>query len=118
MTVWWAQAPLEERKAVLDTPSVHSRLPDSERTRAIESPSLSVTVRAVLLEALFASGARLLILPIQDVFGWSDRINQPATVGDQNWTWRLPWPTDRMATEPEAVAVADRLRKWSADYKR
>jgi hypothetical protein len=46
-----------------------------------------------LLETLFASGANLLILPIQDAFGWSDRINQPATVGDHNWTWRLPWPT-------------------------
>ena len=59
-----------------------------------------------LLEVLFASGANLLILPIQDVFGWRDRINQPATVGDQNWTWRLPWPVDRLATEPEAIAVA------------
>ena len=38
----------------------------------------------------------MLILPIQDVFGWRDRINQPATVGDQNWTWRLPWPSDRL----------------------
>ena len=97
MTVWWAQAPLEERRAVLDTPSVRSRLSEAERTQAIESPSLSSAVRTALLEVLFASGANLLILPIQDVFGWSDRINQPATVGDQNWTWRLPWPTDRMS---------------------
>jgi len=71
-----------------------------------------------LLEVLFASGANLLILPIQDAFGWSDRINQPATVGDQNWTWRLPWPTDRMSKEPEAIAVAEQLRTWSATYKR
>jgi 4-alpha-glucanotransferase len=75
-------------------------------------------VRTVLLEVLFASGANLLILPIQDVFGWSDRINQPATVGDQNWTWRLPWPTDRMATERDAIAVARQLRAWSSAYGR
>ena len=79
---------------------------------------MSSAVRTALLEVLFASGASLLILPIQDVFGWSDRINQPATVGDQNWTWRLPWPTDRMSTEPEAIAVAEQLRTWSADYRR
>ena len=67
-------------------------------------------MRDALLEALFASGSNLLILPIQDVFGWRDRINQPATVGDQNWTWRLPWPSDRLLTQPEAIAVALQLR--------
>jgi len=118
MTVWWAQAPLEERKAVLDTPSVQRRLSESERTQALESSSLSSTLRMTLLEVLFASGANLLILPIQDVFGWSDRINQPATVGDQNWTWRLPWPTDQMSKEPEAIEVAQQLRRWSATYQR
>jgi 4-alpha-glucanotransferase len=118
LTVWWAQAPVEERRAVLDTPSVRGRLTESERRQALESSSLSTAVRVTLLEVLFASGANLLILPIQDVFGWSDRINQPATVGDQNWTWRLPWHSDQMPREPEAIAVAERLRKWSANYKR
>jgi 4-alpha-glucanotransferase len=118
MTVWWAQAPLEERKAALDTPAVRSRLSESDRTQALESPSLSSALRLTLLEVLFASGANLLILPIQDVFGWSDRINQPATIGDQNWTWRLPWPTDQMSREPEAIAVAEQLRRWAATYQR
>ncbi len=103
MTVWWAQAPMEERRAVLETPSVRRRLSEGERALALESSTLSSAVRTALLEVLFDSGASLLILPIQDVFGWSDRINQPATVGDQNWTWRLPWPTDRMSTEAEAT---------------
>ena len=35
-----------------------------------------------------------LFFPIQDVFGWRDRINTPATVGEHNWTWRLPWLVD------------------------
>ena len=30
---------------------------------------------------------------VQDVFGWRDRINEPATVNDDNWTFRLPWPS-------------------------
>ena len=75
-------------------------------------------MREALLEALFASGSDLLILPIQDVFGWRDRINQPATVGDDNWTWRLPWPVERMWTEPEAIEVAARLNEWSIKYGR
>ena len=53
-----------------------------------------------MLETLYASGANLMILPIQDVFGWRDRINTPATVGDDNWTWRLPWASDRLFAEP------------------
>ena len=118
MTVWWAQAPMEERRAVLETPSVRRRLSEGERALALESSTLSSAVRTALLEVLFDSGASLLILPIQDVFGWSDRINQPATVGDQNWTWRLPWPTDRMSTEAEATQVAEQLRTWAAAYRR
>jgi 4-alpha-glucanotransferase len=118
MMVWWAQAPLDERQAVLDTPSVRGRLSEAQRVQAIDSPTLSLPMKNVLLEVLFASGADLVILPIQDAFGWSDRINRPATVGEQNWTWRLPWPTDRMSSEPEAVAVERQLREWSAQYGR
>jgi 4-alpha-glucanotransferase len=118
MTVWWLNAPEDERRAVLEIPSIRDRLSEVERTDAIASPELSPVVRAALLETLFACGADLLILPIQDVFGWSDRINQPATIGDQNWTWRLPWPIDRMMGEEEAIAVAKQLKAWAAQYER
>ena len=118
MAVWWAQAPPEERRAVLDIPSVRTRLSEAERIQAVESTEATAEVRDALLEVLFASGSNLLVLPIQDVFGWSDRINQPATVGDQNWTWQLPWPVDRLSAEPEAMAAARRLWQWSAAYRR
>jgi 4-alpha-glucanotransferase len=118
LTVWWANAPQEERCAVLEMPSLRERLSESERADAVESPDLSSRVRVALLEVLFGSAADLVILPIQDVFGWSERINQPATVGNQNWTWRLPWPSDRMATEEEAVAVAAQLRALAAAHRR
>jgi 4-alpha-glucanotransferase len=75
-------------------------------------------MREALLETLYASGADLLILPVQDVFGWRERINQPATIGDDNWTWRMPWPCDRLRTEAAAIAVADQLREWSARHGR
>ena len=47
-------------------------------------------VRDRLLEMLVASGSELVIFPVQDVFGWRGRINEPATVNDVNWTYRLP----------------------------
>jgi 4-alpha-glucanotransferase len=118
LTVWWAAAPAEEREAVLAIPSVRERLAADERAAALTSPELPQPVREAMLAALFASGSNLLILPVQDVFGWSDRINQPATVNDGNWTWRLKWPVGELASQREAQAVAGRLREWSAAGRR
>ncbi|MBI3491536.1 MAG: 4-alpha-glucanotransferase [Acidobacteria bacterium] len=75
-------------------------------------------VRDVLIEALYASGSDLLLLPVQDVFGWRDRINEPATVTGENWTFRLPWPSDRLDEIPEARERQEKLREWAAGYKR
>jgi 4-alpha-glucanotransferase len=55
---------------------------------------------------------------MQDVFGWHDRINQPATVGGINWTWRLPWPVDRLSKEPQALAAAAQLKAWTLRHGR
>jgi 4-alpha-glucanotransferase len=118
MRVWWEQAPVEERRAVLAIPSVRARMSEEDRARAGDESAPSPATRAILLEILFASRSMLVILPIQDVFGWSDRVNRPGTIGDHNWTWRLPWPTDRMSAEPVAIAVANQLREWSQRYER
>ena len=112
LITWWESAPREEREAVLAIPSVWERLSDEDRTAAIDGEGLPHPVHAALIEALYASGSNILILPIQDVFAWRDRINQPATVSDRNWTWRLPWPSDWFAVQPAAMAVATQLREW------
>jgi 4-alpha-glucanotransferase len=57
------------------------------------------------------SNADLVILPIQDVFGWRDRINVPGTVGGDNWTYSLPWPVDRLSQVREASEAAARMRR-------
>jgi 4-alpha-glucanotransferase len=118
MAIWWETASAEERAAVLAIPSLEERLGAEERARAFTAPVLSASVRDALIETLNASGSDQLILPIQDVFGWRERINQPATVNRSNWTWRLPWPVDRLSEEPEAVAAAARLREWTRRYTR
>jgi 4-alpha-glucanotransferase len=118
MGIWWEGAARGERRAVLDIPFLRDRISDEDRQRAIDGRALSHTLREALLEVLFASGADLVILPIQDVFGWRDRINQPATVTGENWTWRLPWPSDRLPSQPDAIAVANQLREWSARHGR
>jgi len=114
VAIWWDQAPQDERQQVANLPLVRQLAGGAD---IVDAPFESV-VRDVLAEALFASGSDLLLAPIQDVFGWRDRINQPATVTGDNWTYRLPWPTDRLDEIPEARERRDRLRAWSARYAR
>jgi 4-alpha-glucanotransferase len=113
MAVWWRDAPAKERHLV-------SRLPSVERLRGtIDLMNGSYRqVRDVLLEVLFASASDILIVPIQDVFGWPDRINEPATVTGENWTFRLPWPVDRLHDVPEARERQATLRRWAEQYGR
>lgn len=118
MVIWWENASREEKEAVLAIPSVRERIAADERPRMLDEPGLPHQMREALLESLFASGADILILPIGDVFGWRDRINQPGTIGDDNWTWRLPWPSDRLQSQAEAIAVATQLREWSRRHGR
>jgi 4-alpha-glucanotransferase len=70
------------------------------------------------MRALLSAGSHLTLLPIQDVFGWIDRINTPALVDVSNWTWRLPWPVDTWLDREETVAHADELKAWTRDAER
>jgi 4-alpha-glucanotransferase len=114
MAVWWDQAPREERILVSKVPTV-ARLANG--IDLVDAPYHPV-VRDVLLEALFASGSDLLLMAIQDVFGWRDRVNEPATVNDVNWTYRLPWPSDRLNTVAAARQRRDVLHGWAREYRR
>jgi 4-alpha-glucanotransferase len=100
LAVWWETLPTSQRKRfAFDTP-------------------FNAEVRDRILGKMFDAGSNLLLLPIQDIFGWSDRINVPATVSTSNWTFALPWPIDQMPREPEARERADRLAGWAAGADR
>jgi 4-alpha-glucanotransferase len=113
VAAWWDGLDADERAAVLAAPGVAERVADLEDAPGDFTPEF----RDVLLEVLFASGSNLLLLPIQDVFGWRDRINIPADLGPRNWTWRLPWPVDLLPREPESRERAAALRRWSMEYR-
>ena len=108
---WWAEAEDEERTAVLALPQF--------RTAGIRAEDpFSERVLDAMLEAIFAAGSDLLLIPVQDVFGWRDRINVPAVVSDDNWSWRLPWPVDRLIAEPEARRRASVIRALATKNRR
>jgi 4-alpha-glucanotransferase len=67
---------------------------------------LSPDLHLALLHRLYEAGSVLTILPIQDLFGWRERINTPATVNRRNWSYRLPVTTDELDQTP---AIRERM---------
>jgi 4-alpha-glucanotransferase len=68
-------------------------------------------LRDALLRMMSTRASAHLFFPMQDVFGWRDRINTPATVGDHNWTWRLPWAIDEWPRRDDTRGRAAFLRE-------
>jgi 4-alpha-glucanotransferase len=114
IAAWWDTAAREEREAFARLPQIAPVLRGGAGASAPFTPAL----RDAILRALYTSAADLLLIPIQDVFGWTDRINTPATVTSDNWTWRLPWPVDALADQPLARERAGVLRGWAEETGR
>ncbi|MEW5983848.1 MAG: 4-alpha-glucanotransferase [Acidobacteriota bacterium] len=112
---WWEALDADERRRVLAIPSLE-RAGSGQPLSPEEA--FSPRVRDALVESLFASGSDLVVVPIQDVFGWTDRINVPAVVDDVNWTWKLRWPVDDLDSEPEARERQTTLRQWTERHRR
>ena len=108
---WWDNAGPRERRLCAELPG----LCDAGRTA---TAPFDAATRDALLRVLFSARSNFVIIPIQDVFGWRDRVNVPAVVNDENWTWRLPWPIDDLASQPEAQERAAFLRNLSRDSRR
>jgi 4-alpha-glucanotransferase len=114
LIVWWERASDDERHKVAALPTIQRIAGANDFAYA----PYDTKVRDVVLEALFGSGSYLLLLPLQDVFGWRDRINEPATVGDHNWSFRLPWASDQLNDVPQARERQATLARWSSQYAR
>jgi 4-alpha-glucanotransferase len=104
---WWAAAPADERAAMMRL----AALGDLGLTDATQP--WSDRLRDAMLAMAYQAGSNDVFVLVQDVFGWSDRINLPGTVSDANWTWRLPWPIGRARETAEAAARAAFCRALS-----
>jgi 4-alpha-glucanotransferase len=102
---WWDAAGLDDRRSCAGVSAM------ADAGLQPEAP-FSPAVRDALLRGVFASGADFVLLPIQDVFGWRDRINDPSAAAG-NWTWRLPWPVEDLLAVPEGRERANFLRSIS-----
>jgi 4-alpha-glucanotransferase len=115
LAAWWDSVADDERHHILELPTVRRV---SAGAPALTSSAYGPALRDLLLETLVASGSDLTLFPVQDVFGWRDRINVPATVNASNWTFRLPWLVDRLDEVPEARERQASLRAWSEKHGR
>ncbi len=101
---WWQSAPDEERAALSKVPGL------AGRRLSVEAGSYGPDERDALLELVYRSGSDYAVFPLQDLFGWHDRINTPATVTDENWTWRILAPSDTWLSRDDTLQRADDLR--------
>jgi 4-alpha-glucanotransferase len=108
---WWSGAASEERTQVL-------RLPFLRNLPLGPASPWSEALRDALLELACSAASQDVFIAVQDLFGWNDRINVPGTVGDHNWTWRMPWPVDRLSRTPEASTRAAFLQTLAGGRRR
>jgi 4-alpha-glucanotransferase len=100
---WWDAAPADERARMV---ALLAPAPATKRNADIEFEQM----RDAMLVALYASPSRMVLIPIQDLFGWRERINLPGTVGPANWSWRLPLAIEDLGHDPASSARIAQLR--------
>jgi 4-alpha-glucanotransferase len=100
LAAWWDGAHQSERDAALALPWFR------ERGLTHAHDGWTDPLRDAFLEMAYHAGSNDVFFLMQDLFGWRDRINTPATVSEANWTWRMPWPVDRLQEEPTAAERA------------
>ena len=102
LTTWWRMQPEAERRKLAQALGILDRI--SAKGELDESGLDAI------IGALYSTSARLVVLPIQDLFGWSDQINRPGTVDEANWTWRLPFLIEDRARTPAVRSRIEKLR--------
>lgn len=102
VAVWWDEASADERRQML-------RMIGRAVPASADAQVAFEHVHDAILAALYAAPSRLVIVPMQDLFGWRDRINLPGTVGSANWSWRMPMVAQDMirASAPRIVQLRE-----------
>jgi 4-alpha-glucanotransferase len=110
LTTWWLAQPERERIKLVAALGASDRV---DPLRPLDDAALDA-----IIGSLYASPAQLVVLPIQDLFGWSDQINHPGTVSAANWSYRLPFALENRATLPEIKSRIEKLRAIARDSAR
>jgi 4-alpha-glucanotransferase len=108
VALWWETLDRHEQAELLARLELPARI----------NAAFDDHIRDELLRQAYRAGSDLLLLPIQDIFGWRDRVNVPATVTDENWTWRLPLSVEALGDDPEARERAAAMKRLAIETGR
>lgn len=97
ITSWWDALSTPEREQLEKLAHVPRAASDDQRLSS-------------LLAVLFRSGASLTLTLVQELLGERARINTPGTVGDANWTYRLPKPIEDLERDDGVNARLEAVR--------
>jgi 4-alpha-glucanotransferase len=97
ITSWWSELPETHRRELGERAGLLREFSDDARS-------------LVLLHELYSANSELALVLAQEVLGLPDRINTPATVGPDNWTWRMPSPVENLDKDPRLSARFDAIR--------
>ncbi|MGA6972719.1 MAG: 4-alpha-glucanotransferase [Candidatus Binatus sp.] len=103
LTVWWHAQPLGDREKFVRSLGLEGKV---NPRRMLEE-----SAREAILQLLYSAPSRLVIIPVQDLFGWSARINRPGTINASNWTYRLPLTLERMRRSHAIQTDVAKLRE-------
>jgi 4-alpha-glucanotransferase len=94
---WWDELPEADRTVLAARAGLQPGMDDGARSLA-------------LLKDLYAAKSDLALVLAQELLAIRDRINTPATVGTQNWTWRLPRPLEQLQADSHLDARFAEIR--------
>jgi 4-alpha-glucanotransferase len=100
---WWLEAVAAERAQL-------AKAMNFPKTIDLKAPDLDTELLDAILGPLFAAPSRLVMAPVQDLFGWEERINLPGSIDDSNWTYRLPQTIEQLAADPDIRRHVAKLR--------
>lgn len=87
---WWDEFTAEDQAAFA--------------TAAGFEPGATVEARtAVLMRYLYDAASDLVLVQVSEILGAPDRINTPGTVGEENWTYRLPRTLEALSVDPDVL---------------
>lgn len=108
---WWEKMDARERRDACQIPALRVVSPEADIR-------LTRKVHRALLDALYGAGSRYVVLPVQDVFSLRGRINVPATIGPENWTYRFPIPISEHRIDARSVTAAEQIRALAERHHR
>ena len=103
LTLWWHAQPMADREKFVRALGLE--------TRVNPRRMLDESARDAILAVLYAAPSLLVVIPIQDLFGWSARINRPGTISDSNWIYRIPLTLKRMRRSRAIQSRVAKLRE-------